>query len=129
MKTTMGLHVAVIMDGNGRWATSRGLPRIAGHRAGIVAVRRVVERAAVRGIERLTLYAFSSDNWRRPALEVQGIFGLLRLYLRKEVDRLREGGIRLEVIGRRDRLAPEVLNEIETAESRTSAGCRLRLCI
>lgn len=129
MKTVGGLHVAVIMDGNGRWATSRGLPRIAGHRAGVVAVRRVVERAVARGIGRLTLYAFSSDNWRRPVTEVQGIFGLLRMYLRKEVGRLREQGIRLEVIGRRDRLPPEVLSEIELAESLTRSGGRLGLCI
>src|ERR1700756_2500294 len=105
-----GLHVAVIMDGNGRWAANRGLPRICGHRAGIQAVRRVVERAIARGIGQLTLYAFSSENWRRPTSEVQSIFGLLRMYLRTEVERLRQHDIRLHVIGRRDRLPQDVLN-------------------
>jgi undecaprenyl diphosphate synthase len=124
-----GLHVALIMDGNGRWATSRGLPRICGHRAGVLAVRRVVQRAVEHSIRQLTLYAFSSDNWRRPAAEVQGIFGLLRIYLRKEVERLREHGVRLQIIGRRDRLPPDLLNEIEEAEARTRMGGRLRLCI
>ena len=98
------LHVAIIMDGNGRWAARRGLPRFAGHRAGVAAVRRTVERAPDLGIGRLTLYAFSSDNWRRPADEVQTIFWLLRAYLRLESDRLKQRGVRLEVIGRRDRL-------------------------
>src|SRR3954452_4173283 len=129
MNTTTGLHVALIMDGNGRWATSRGLPRIAGHRAGVLAVRRVVETAVARGIGRLTLYAFSSDNWRRPASEVQGIFRLFRLYLRKEVERLEQNDIRLQVIGRRDRIPGDVLREIEHAESLTRSGGGLRLCI
>jgi undecaprenyl diphosphate synthase len=122
-----GLHVAIIMDGNGRWATRRGLPRIAGHRAGVAALRRVVERAPDIGIRRLTVYAFSSDNWRRPAAEVEGIFWLLRAFLRLETDRLRQRGARLQVIGRRDRLATSVLREIEKAEGATSAGCRLHL--
>ena len=124
-----GLHVAIIMDGNGRWATNRGLPRICGHHAGILAVRRVVETAVARGIGQLTLYAFSSDNWRRPASEVQSIFGLLRMYLRKEVERLRQHDIRLQIIGRRDRLPREVLDDIEKAESLTLSGRHLRLCI
>src|SRR6267143_7099528 len=97
------LHVAIIMDGNGRWATRRGLPRVAGHRAGIASVRRVVERAPDLGIRRLTLYAFSSDNWRRPVDEVQTIFWLLRAYLRIETARMKQRGVRLSVIGRRDR--------------------------
>src|SRR5258708_31885613 len=90
------LHVAIIMDGNGRWATRRGLPRVAGHRAGIASVRRVVERAPDLGIRWLTLYAFSSDNWRRPADEVESIFWLLRAYLRLETERLRQHGARSE---------------------------------
>ena len=126
-ETTPELHVAIIMDGNGRWATRRGLPRIAGHRAGVAAARRVVERAPALGIGRLTLYAFSSDNWRRPASEVQGIFSLLRAFLRLETDRLRQRGARLEVIGRRDRLPQPVLREIEKAERATAAGRRLHL--
>ena len=124
-----GLHVAIIMDGNGRWAQRRGLPRVAGHRAGVAAVRRVVERALDRGVRRLTLYAFSSDNWRRPAAEVQSIFWLLRAFLRLETNRLRERGARLQVIGRRDRLAKPVLREIEKAESETSGGHCIHICV
>jgi undecaprenyl diphosphate synthase len=122
-----GLHVAIIMDGNGRWAMRRGLPRIAGHRAGVAALRRVVERAPDVGISCLTVYAFSSDNWRRPASEVQGIFWLLRAFLRLETERLRQRGARLQVIGRRDRLAKSVLREIDKAECATAAGRRLHL--
>ena len=121
-----GLHVAIIMDGNGRWAMRRGLPRIAGHRAGVAALRRVVERAPDVGIRCLTVYAFSSDNWRRPASEVQGIFWLLRAFLRLETERLRQRGARLQVIGRRDRLAASVLREIDKAEARTEGGRRLQ---
>ena len=122
-----GLHVAIIMDGNGRWATRRGLPRIGGHRAGVAALRRVVERAPDVGIGCLTVYAFSSDNWRRPASEVQGIFWLLRAFLRLETERLRRRGARLQVIGRRDRLADSVLREIDKTERATAAGRRLHL--
>jgi len=122
-----GLHVAIIMDGNGRWATRRGLPRIAGHRAGVAALRRVVERATEVGIRCLTVYAFSSDNWRRPAAEVESIFWLLRAFLRLETERLKQRGARLQVIGRRDRLATSVLREIEKAERATTAGDRLHL--
>jgi undecaprenyl diphosphate synthase len=122
-----GLHVAIIMDGNGRWATRRGLPRIAGHRAGVAALRRAVERATDVGIHRLTVYAFSSDNWRRPVAEVESIFWLLRAFLRLETERLKQRGVRLQVIGRRDRLATSVLREIEKAERATSVGHRLHL--
>src|ERR1700677_1268919 len=116
------LHVAIIMDGNGRWATRRGLPRVAGHRAGVAALRRVVERADEVGIRRLTVYAFSSDNWRRPAAEVESIFWLLGALLRLEAVRLRQRGARLQIIGRRDRLAKCVLREIDRAERITAAG-------
>src|SRR5580693_7288229 len=122
-----GLHVAIIMDGNGRWAMRRGLPRIAGHRAGVASLRRVVERAPDIGITCLTVYAFSSDNWHRPASEVQGIFWLLRAFLRLETERLRRRGVRLQVIGRRDRLTKSVLREIDRAECATAAGRRLHL--
>jgi len=122
-----GLHVAIIMDGNGRWAAQRGLSRVAGHRAGVAAVRRVVERAVDTDVSRLTLYAFSSDNWRRPASEVQSIFWLLRAFLRLEAQRLRQRGVRLRVIGRRDRLAKSVLREIDNAEHATASGHRLDL--
>ena len=122
-----GLHVAIIMDGNGRWATRRSLPRVAGHRAGLAAARRIAEHAPDAGISHLTLYAFSSDNWRRPASEVQSIFWLLRAFLRLETERMRERGARLEVIGRRDRLPKPVLRAIENAEWSTAAGRRLHL--
>jgi undecaprenyl diphosphate synthase len=121
------LHVAIIMDGNGRWAERRGLPRIAGHRAGAAAARRVVENALDLGIRSLTLYAFSSDNWRRPAFEVQSIFWLLRGYLRLERERLRKNGAKLQVIGRRDRLPKSLLREIEEVEAATASGSRLLL--
>jgi len=123
------LHVAIIMDGNGRWALRRGLPRVAGHRAGVAAVRRAVERALDLGIARLTLYAFSSDNWRRPAAEVQSIFWLLRAFLRLETQRLKQRGVRVQVIGRRDRLAESALKEILKAECTTALGNRLHLCV
>jgi undecaprenyl diphosphate synthase len=126
-KQREGLHVAIIMDGNGRWAMRRGLPRVAGHRAGIAAVRRVVERALDLGIARLTLYAFSSDNWSRPVSEVQSIFWLLRAFLRLEAEQLRRRGVSLRVIGRRDRLARAVLREIDKAESMTAVGRYLDL--
>ncbi len=122
-----GLHVAIIMDGNGRWATRRGLPRVAGHRAGVVSARSVVEHAPDVGIRRLTLYAFSSDNWRRPVEEVRSIFWLLRAFLRLETARLKERGARLEVIGRRDRLPRPLLHEIVRAECATAQGRRLHL--
>ena len=124
-------HVAIIMDGNGRWASRRGLPRVAGHRAGIASVRRIVERASDVGVRCLTLYAFSSDNWRRPAAEVQSIFWLLRAFLRLETARLCARGARLEVIGRRDRLPRAALKAIEDSERATcdGAGLHLRVAI
>jgi undecaprenyl diphosphate synthase len=124
-----GLNVAIIMDGNGRWATRRGLPRVAGHRAGVAAVRRTVEHAPHLGIRQLTLYAFSSDNWRRPLLEVESIFWLLRTYLRLEAEKLRQSGARVEVIGRRDRIPKPLLSEIDHAEFVTAACTRLHLRI
>ena len=129
MNNNPGLHVAIIMDGNGRWATRRGLPRAAGHRAGLAAARRVVEHALDTSISRLTLYAFSSDNWRRPAAEVQYIFWLLRAFLRLETSRLRRQGVRLQIAGRRDRLPQPVLLAIQQAESATAAGTRLTVCV
>jgi undecaprenyl diphosphate synthase len=122
-----GLHVAIIMDGNGRWATRRGLPRVAGHRAGLATAKRIVEHAPDIGISCLTLYAFSSDNWRRPPAEVDSIFWLLRAFLRLETSRLRQRGARLQVIGRRDRLPAKVLDVIEHAEAETAGGQRIHL--
>ena len=121
------LHTAIIMDGNGRWATMRGLPRIAGHRAGADAVRRTVEAAPGLGIGILTLYAFSSDNWRRPPAEVSALMDLLGFYVRKETARCRENGVRLEVIGRRDRLNPKLVAAIERSEAATAGGTTLTL--
>ncbi|MEK7404320.1 MAG: di-trans,poly-cis-decaprenylcistransferase [Acidobacteriota bacterium] len=123
------LHLAIIMDGNGRWATARGLPRVAGHRAGALAVRRTVEAAPPLGIRTLTLYAFSSDNWQRPAGEVATLMRLFRDYLRKETAACLKHGVRLSVIGRRDRLAPALRQAVEQAETATAAGRKLHLRI
>jgi undecaprenyl diphosphate synthase len=122
-----GLHVAIIMDGNGRWAERRGLARSAGHREGIAAVRRVVEAAGEAGIAALTLFAFSADNWRRPPLEVEVLMLLLRQYLRRDLQRLVENGVRLKVIGRRDRLPEGLADEIATAETATARNFHLDL--
>jgi undecaprenyl diphosphate synthase len=122
-------HVGIIMDGNGRWAARRGLPRAAGHRAGVAAVRRVVEGATRAGVGTLTLYAFSADNWSRPAQEVAGLMRLFAEHLRAEATRCAEHSVRLEVIGRRDRLAPALLRAVRHAEWVTAAGTRLLLRI
>jgi undecaprenyl diphosphate synthase len=128
-KRREGLHVAIIMDGNGRWAQQRGLPRSAGHRAGVETVRRVVEKAADLGVGTLTLFAFSADNWRRPAEEVATLMRLLQLYLRVEQRRFIESGTRLTVIGRRDRLPGRLATAIAKIESATAHGARLHLRI
>ena len=116
------MHVAIIMDGNGRWATSKGRPRTAGHVAGAEAVRRTVEAARGLGIGTLTLFAFSSDNWQRPPEEVGALMRLFRRYLIKEAARCAEDGVRIRVIGRRDRLSPMLVRVIQDAESRTAGG-------
>lgn len=123
MQDRQKLHVALIMDGNGRWAQSRGWPRTAGHRAGADAVRRVIEAAPDLGIGTLTLYAFSADNWQRPAREVAALMKLFRLYLYKETANCLKNGVRISVIGRRDRLAPDLVKLIESAEQ-TTQHCR-----
>jgi undecaprenyl diphosphate synthase len=115
-------HVAVIMDGNGRWAAERHLPRVEGHRAGIESVRDTVESSARIGIEVLTLYAFSVENWKRPETEVLALMGLLRQYLRIELKTLLKNNIRFNVIGQRDRLSREVREELEAAEQRTATN-------
>jgi len=120
-------HVAIIMDGNGRWATRRGLPRVAGHRAGANAVRRTIEAAPDFGISVLTLYAFSEDNWNRPAREVSALMKLLGRYLVQETDRCIANGVRLQAIGRRDRLPAPLVGMLEESERRTAHGRRLRL--
>jgi len=122
-------HVAIIMDGNGRWANARGLPRTAGHRQGAEAVRRTVEAAIELGISYLTLYGFSAENWKRPATEIDDLMGLLRRYLQAELNRLHKENIRLRVIGDRTRLPKDVAQQIEDAEALTQAGHRLNLTI
>lgn len=122
-------HIAIIMDGNGRWATRRGLPRVAGHRAGADAVRRTVTACGDLGVRFLTLYAFSSENWKRPATEVSDLFGLLRLYLRRELAELHANGIRLRVIGERSRLPADVVELIAEGEKVTAGNSRFTLVI
>ncbi|HEX9327461.1 MAG TPA: isoprenyl transferase [Reyranella sp.] len=124
-------HVAIIMDGNGRWAKARGLPRVAGHRRGADAVRRVVRGAGELGIPVLTLFAFSTENWTRPADEVNDLMGLLRHYLRNELEELHKNGARLRVIGNRAGLAPDIVRDIAEAESMTRANGRIdvNICI
>ena len=122
-----GLHVGLIMDGNGRWAQARGLPRTEGHGRGADAVRRAVEAAPALGITTLTLYAFSADNWRRPAAEVSLLMGLLESFLVRERTNCRRRGVRLGLIGRRDRLSPALVRAIEAAELATHDGTRLYL--
>lgn len=117
------------MDGNGRWARARGLPRVAGHRAGADAVRRVVEAAPRLGIERLTLFAFSSDNWRRPENEIEFLMELFAAYLLAEAGNCAQNGIKLQVIGRRDRLPGTLVQAIEDSETATAAGTALHLCL
>ena len=123
------LHVGIIMDGNGRWATRRGLSRLRGHEAGVEAIRRVVEVAPDQGVGTLTLYAFSTDNWRRPRAEVAALMALLRFYLASEVESLVKNGVRLTVIGRRDRLPEGIAAAIARAEAATAGGEVLHLRI
>jgi undecaprenyl diphosphate synthase len=123
------VHVAIIMDGNGRWAKARGLPRTAGHKRGAEAVRRTVEAAREMGVSYLTLYAFSSENWKRPAGEVTDLMGLLRLYLRNEVNNLHKNGIRLKVIGDRNRLGADIVRLIEDSEAKTAGNTALTLLL
>lgn len=121
------MHVAIIMDGNGRWATRRGLPRTAGHAEGARVAPRIVECAVNQGIEELTLYAFSADNWGRPRREVAALMHLLRQHLETELSTCIEQSVQLNVIGRRDRLSPALVQAINEAERATRNGTRLRL--
>ena len=115
-------HVAIIMDGNGRWAKARHLPRVAGHKAGVEAVRRVTRAARAMGIEALTLYAFSSENWRRPEEEVGALMGLLRLFIRSDLAELVEENVRLRIIGDYRRFAPDLVALVDDAVARTAAN-------
>ena len=121
-RSALPSHIAVIMDGNGRWARKRGLPRVAGHRSGINAVREVVEGCAEVGISFLTLYAFSLENWKRPATEVRTLMLLLREYLNREIDNLDRNNIRFRTIGRTDQLEPSVRQELDKAITRTQSN-------
>ncbi len=122
-------HVAIIMDGNGRWAKARNLPRVAGHQRGAESVRHTVRAAVDLGISYLTLYGFSNENWKRPKSEVTDLMGLLRLYLRKEIDELNEEGVRIRFIGDRARLADDIVSLMETGEHRTRENVRVNLVV
>jgi undecaprenyl diphosphate synthase len=127
--TRLPRHVAIIMDGNGRWAKARGKVRVEGHRAGVAAVRETVETAARLGLEVLTLYAFSVENWKRPRFEVWTLMNLLKEYIRQELDRMVENGIRCQPIGRWRELDPSVVRELERAAEATQGGTRMTLNI
>lgn len=122
-------HVAIIMDGNGRWAAGKGLPRVEGHRQGMKAVRRTVKAATRRGIDHLTLFAFSSENWRRPRDEVDALMGLLRIYLNREIKKLHKEGVRIRFIGDRSALAGDIRRHLQEAEKLTQSNTRLILNI
>lgn len=123
------VHVAIIMDGNGRWARARGLPRTVGHQRGADAVRRTVRGAGELGISYLTLFGFSSENWKRSPTEIDDLMGLLRYYLRSEIAELDKNGVRLRVIGDSRRLAGDIVDLIQDAESRTRNNRRLNLTV
>ena len=123
------VHLAVIMDGNGRWAKSRGLPRIEGHRRGADAVRTAITCCIKYGVRYLTLYSFSSENWKRPAQEVDDLMGLLRRYLQSEIAELHKNGVRLRVIGERETLSKDIIKLIEDAEAMTAGNRRLDLTV
>lgn len=122
-------HVAIIMDGNGRWAKARLLPRALGHRAGVAAVRATVRAAADLGIEYLTLYGFSSENWKRPRTEVNDLMGLLRMYIRDDLEELHKSNVQVRVIGAKTRLEGDIVELIEQAQTRTRDNTKLKLII
>ncbi len=122
-------HVAIIMDGNGRWAKARGLPRAAGHRAGAEAARETLRAAGEAGVECLTLYAFSSENWRRPAQEISELTGLLRFYIQKELDSLHREGIRLQILGDHTAFESDVAEMVDKAVAKTAGNSRMTLAI
>jgi len=122
-------HVAVIMDGNGRWAKARGLPRAAGHRQGAEAARQVLRAAGEAGVECLTLYAFSSENWRRPQDEINDLMGLLRFYITRELETLHKKGVRLKILGDLSAFQPDIAKLVEHALDRTAGNSRMTLAI
>lgn len=121
------LHVAIVMDGNGRWAKRRGMPRQLGHPKGVEAIRKVVEAAPDQGVRWLTLYAFSTENWRRPAGEVAEVMRLLKLYVNSDLDKLIREGVRVRILGRRDGLPPDIAEIVERAETKTAHNDRFFL--
>ncbi|MCB1486133.1 MAG: isoprenyl transferase [Bauldia sp.] len=123
------VHVAIIMDGNGRWAEARGLPRSEGHRRGVEAVRRTVTAASDLGVKYLTLFSFSSENWSRPPAEVEFLFGLLRMFIRRDLARLHRQGVRIQVIGSRDGLPKDIAGLIDEAEAKTAANTGLCMVV
>ena len=127
--TAVPRHVAIILDGNGRWAAQRGLPRVAGHKAGAEAVRRTLQAAVDAGVEVLTLYAFSSENWRRPEEEVSDLKGLMRYYLERELQRLVSEGVRVRLIGDYRAFGPELTRQLEAAVEKTAGNERLTLVV
>lgn len=122
-------HIAIIMDGNGRWASARGLPRMEGHRRGVEAVRRTVRAALETGIEVLTIYSFSTENWSRPSDEVSFLMGLLRRFIRNDLAELHSNGVRVRVIGSREGVEPDIVALLSEAEELTKANHRLTLVI
>jgi undecaprenyl diphosphate synthase len=122
-------HVAIIMDGNGRWAKRRGMPRTLGHKAGVDALKRTVEAAPKLGLEWLTVFGFSTENWSRPASEVSELMGLLKSYVKSDLARLEREGVRVRIIGRRSDLSPDILKVVEDAEARTRHNHRFNLQI
>jgi undecaprenyl diphosphate synthase len=122
-------HVAIIMDGNGRWAKGRGLPRVAGHKAGAEAVRRTMQAAVDHGVEVLTLYAFSSENWRRSSEEIADLTGLMRFYLERELTTLQKENVRLKLIGDFSAFGPELTRQLGNALERTAGNTRLTLVV
>lgn len=122
-------HVAIIMDGNGRWAKARGLPRVAGHRAGVEALRQTVRAAGEMGVSWLTVYAFSSENWSRPKSEVDDLMGLLKLFIRRDLAELHKNGVRVRIIGDRNGLDPDIETLLEEAEALTRANTAMTLVV
>lgn len=128
-KSSLPRHVAIIMDGNGRWAKARHLPRTAGHKKGANAVKETLEACAKAGVQYLTLYAFSAENWQRPQQEVEDLMNLLRSYIGNELDALHKQGIKLQIIGQREKLAPDIRQQLEEAISLTQHNTRLTLTV
>lgn len=122
-------HIAIIMDGNGRWAKGRGFPRAVGHERGVEALRRTVEAAQEIGLKNLTVFSFSTENWRRPVSEVNALFGLLKAYVKRDLNRLAEEGVKIRILGTREGLPDDILELVDRAEERTADNHAFNLCI